>query len=227
MNAMPHLARKFLSASDQQAIREAVHKAEATTSGEIVPMVASASYHYPMADVLGAAALSLPMAIVLTPVIGGLFWIGSQNMWVFIGLFAALFAVCHEVVKRTTWLKRLFISGKEMEEEVHEAAQISFFSRELYRTRDQTGVLIFISLLERRVHVLADKGISDRIAQQEWEDTVGIIIEGIKRKSQAAAICEAIEKVGRLLSEHFPVKPDDKDELENLIIADNDPVEDR
>ena len=45
-----------------------------------------------------------------------------------------------------------------------------------------------------------------------------IIIDGIKQKRQAEAICKAVEKTGDLLKEHFPIKPDDTDELDNLII---------
>jgi putative membrane protein len=219
---MQDLAEKFLTESDRQAIRAAIHRVEAKTSAEIVPMVVSASYQYPMADVLGAAALSLPTAIALTPMIGGLLWIGSQNMWVFIGLFSILYAGFFQVVKRTSWLKRQFIATSQMQEEVIEAAQTSFFAQGLYRTRDQSGVLIFISLFEHRVFILADKGISSKIDQQKWDEAVGIIVAGIKRKTQAASICEAIEKVGRLLAGYFPAKADDADELSNLIVQNND-----
>ena len=115
-------------------------------------------------------------------------------------------------------LKRLFISDREIEEEVEEAAVTGFFREGLYRTRDETGILIFISVFERRVWVLADRGINDKVKEGQWDDIVRMIIEGIKSKDQANAICKAVDKVGMILKEHFPIKQDDSDELKNLII---------
>ncbi|MFC1896668.1 TPM domain-containing protein, partial [Thermodesulfobacteriota bacterium] len=192
--------------------------AEKETSGEIVPMVVSTSYHYPMADVVGGATLAAPLSMIFTPFVGGWLWIGSQNMWVFLGLFALLFIIFHETVKRTVRLKRLFLSKKQIEEEVQEAATTSFFKEGLYRTREETGVLIFVSVFEHRVWVLADRGINEKVPEGQWDEVVGIIVDGIKQKRQAEAICEAVEKVGAVLKEHFPVRPDDEDELKSLIV---------
>ncbi len=58
----------------------AVKEAEKLTSGEIVPMVVSASYRYPMANVIGAAVLAHPISLMLTPLVGGRLWVGTQNM---------------------------------------------------------------------------------------------------------------------------------------------------
>ena len=62
---MKNLAEKFLNKEERQRIRAAVSEAEKNTSGEIVPMIVPASYHYPMADVLGGASLALPVAILV------------------------------------------------------------------------------------------------------------------------------------------------------------------
>ena len=56
-------------------------------------MIISASYHYPMANVTGAAAFALALGLLFTPLIGGWLWIGSQNLWLFIGLFTVFFIV--------------------------------------------------------------------------------------------------------------------------------------
>jgi putative membrane protein len=218
---MKSLMQKFLSKTDREEIQEAVRQAELTTSGEIVPMVVSSSYTYPMADVLGAAAFSLPLSIIATIAAGNVFWLGSQNMWIFIGLFGLLFAGFYEIIKRTSWLKRLFVAGSEMDAEVKEAAESAFFKEGLHRTRHETGILIFISIFERRVWVLADRGINAKVPQDAWNNIVDQITAGIRRHRQCKAICEAIQTAGRLLTEHFPVQPDDTDELQNLIIPES------
>jgi len=218
---MKDLAKKFLSEADREKIRKAIETSEGQTSGEIVPMVVSCSYHYPMSNVIGAITIAFPLSILLTQIIGELFWIGSKNMWLFIGILTVTLTVFHEIVKRVPWLKRLFISKKEMEEEVREAALTGFFTEELYRTRDETGVLIFISVFEHKVWVLADRGINARVPEGYWEGIVRHIVDGIRNRRQGAAICEAVARAGELLREHFPIKPDDTDELKNLIVQDD------
>ena len=83
---------------------------------------------------------------------------------------------------------------------------------------DETGVLVLISVFERKVWVLADRGINARVQAGQWDDIVQMIVEGIKQNRQTDAICEAVEKIAELLKTHFPIKPDDMNELKNLII---------
>ena len=215
---MKNLAKNFLTDTDQKKIIDSVKEVEQITSGEIVPMVVSSSYHYPMSDVIGGFIFSLPISLIMTNFIGGRLWIGTQNMWLFLGLVTVLFILFHWIIKNVLWLKKLFISKRELDAEVEEAALIGFFNEGLYKTRDNTGILLFISVFEQRVWVLADKGINDKVDRGQWDKIVNIILDGIKRKSQADAICQAIIKVGEILEEHFPIKPDDRDELKNLII---------
>ncbi len=217
---MKDLAKKFLTANERDRVTEAVREAEKMTAGEIVVKIISASYHYPMANVIGAALFALPLALIFTALTGEWLWIGAQNMWLLLGYLAVLFIVFHEIIKRTLWLKRLFISEREVNEEVEEAAVTTFFSEGLYRTRDETGVLLLISVFEHKVWILADKGINARVEDGQWEDIVGRLIRGIKQKRQVDAICEAVAQIGAILKAYFPVKPDDTDELKNLIIGD-------
>lgn len=218
---MKDLAKKFLTRQQREQVDAAVKSAEADTSGEIVCMIQSASYHYPMAAVLAATTLTLPTALILTPLVGGWLWLGTQNMWLFLGLFTVFFLPFYLLAHHVAGLKRQFISRREIEEEVEEAAVTGFFRHGLYRTRDATGVLIFISVFEHKVWVLGDHGINAKIEAGAWEEIVDIIAEGIKKGRSAAAICSAIQKVGDILKMHFPIKPDDTDELSNLIVADD------
>jgi putative membrane protein len=139
-------------------------------------------------------------------------------MWLFLGFLTVFFILFHEVIKRTPWLKRFFISQREIDDEVEEAAVTQFFDQGLYRTRDETGVLVLISVFERRVWILADRGINAKVDAGQWDDIVKIITDGIRQKRPAHAICTAVEKIGQLLKTHFPIKPDDTDEFKNLII---------
>ena len=218
---MKNLAETFLSKTERQRIETAVATAEKRSAGEIVCMVVSSSYHYPLSTVIGAAAGALPLALLAAYFLGGWLWIGTQNMWLFLGLFTLLFSLMYWAIGRFPQLKRLFISQREIDEEVEEGAVTAFFKQGLYRTRDANGVLLYISVFERKVWLLADAGIHQKVPQTSWDDLVGSVTRRIGRGDRADAICKAIENIGDLLQSHFPVKPDDTDELENLIVGDD------
>jgi putative membrane protein len=215
---MKSLSQKFLNDAEKRQVEAAVADAEKQTAGEIVVMIVPASYSYPMAEVIGAAACALPVSILLTIYIGGLFWMGTRDMWLFMGIFALLWLGFRYLVKGLPWLKRRFISKREVEEEVQEAAVTAFYQNGLFRTRDETGVLLYISVFEHKVWVLADRGINDKVPKDAWTEVVDVITSGIHEKRQGEAICTAVESAGGLLARHFPVKADDTNELKDLII---------
>lgn len=219
---MKDLAQKLLNQQEQAQVEAAVQAAEKRTSGEIVCMIVSSSYHYPMANVIGATALALPLALILTPLAGGWLWLGTQNLWLFLGIFTILFMAGYLAVKHSAALKRIFVSRKEMDLEVEEAAITSFFQHGLYRTRDNNGILLFISVFEHKVWILADEGVNEKVPEGHWDAIVSRLTEGIRRKQAAAAICRAINTIGEELRQHFPIKEDDTDELKNLIIEKED-----
>ena len=105
-----------------------------------------------------------------------------------------------------------------MKEEVGEAAINSFYHKDINQTVDHTGILIYISLFERNVRVIADKGINAKVEKQVWQEVVDTIVRGIKSKGHGAAIAAAVDRCAEILAGHFPLKPDDRNELGNSII---------
>ena len=215
---MKNLVERFLSETDRKRIEKTVADVERKTAGEVVCMIVSSSYHYPLAGVFGATAVALPLALLSTHFIGGWLWVGTQNMWLCIGLFAILFAVAGWFFNRLPYLKHPFIAQREIDAEVEEAAITAFFREGLYRTRDANGVLLFISVFEHKVWLLADKGIHEKVPADEWENLVVRITQGIGAGKGVDAICSAINAIGDRLASHFPIKADDTNELKNLII---------
>jgi putative membrane protein len=120
--------KKFLGKAELEQIESCVREAERTTRAEIVVMVAPASHDYPMAGLLGSAAISVPASVALTRTVGPLVWAGPHDLWVFLGILFPLFFLFRELVMRLPRLKRFFVSEKEMDFEVREAATIHFFS---------------------------------------------------------------------------------------------------
>ena len=90
----------------------------------------------------------------------------------------------------------------------------NFLSENIFDTKDRTGILIYISEVEHEVVVLADKGIYSKTEDKEWQSIVKTIVQGIKTKSVADSIVEAIDKCKIILLNHgFNVTKNDTNEL--------------
>lgn len=212
------MATTFFSSSEQDKIRQAVQDAERKTSGELVPMLVSDSHSYPLAAVRGGALAALILSILFTETVAGMFWLHGSNMWIFLCLFFPLYWISNMLVTHNPVLKRPFLFNDEIETEVQSAAFASFFRERLYKTRDENGILIYISLLERRVWILADSGINERIEPGQWDAALQLITSGIKNGNACESLCQSIEMIGDILEKEFPVRDDDKNELHDLII---------
>jgi putative membrane protein len=106
-----------------------------------------------------------------------------------------------------------------MAEAVHLRSLAAFTAHGLHYTKAHTGILILASLFERRVVVLADRGINEKVRPGKWDEIVGIITTGLKSNDGCAAFCAAIEECGKILAVHFPRSPDDQDELKNNLVT--------
>ena len=212
------LAERFLTQNEQEEITRAVQRAEQQTTGEIVPMVVSASHAYPEAELTAAAVLSLAVAVAAALVTGSFFWWQGEMLWLFFGYLAVFFLIARPMVQRSPSQLRYFIRKQRAAVEVERAAFTHFYAAGLQATRDATGVLIYISVLERRVWILGDRGINEKIPQQTWQAFVSRLTAGIREHRQCAALCATIEEIGSLLHTHFPPKDDDRNELSDLII---------
>ncbi|HWQ26242.1 MAG TPA: TPM domain-containing protein [Chlorobaculum sp.] len=209
---MKDIVQKFLTAAGRLAVENRVKSAESGTSGEIVVMAVSSSSTYPAATLAGSGALSLTFAIIASLVLS------NDSLWLFITIFAPSFIAMHELVRRVPFLKRPFISRKAMAEEVEEAAIKAFYLRKVHETRDRTGILIYISLFEHSVQVLADTGIDSKVGKHLWREVVDTITDGIRKGRPAEAICTAVDRCGVMLQLHFPRKADDRNELGDAMI---------
>ena len=213
------LAESFFTAAERDQVTAAVQAAEQETSGEIVALVTSASHHYSQAATVGGFLLGLPLALLAMPWVGHFFWFDGQNVWIFLLCLTFFYPPLRLLVARWTWLKRFFLFTEQVGEEVSEAAMAAFYSHQLDATRERNGVLLFISVLERRVFILADQGVNDKVDRDHWRSIVDDLTAAIRRSQRGPAVCQTIGEIGAVLREHFPIHPDDKNELRDLIIC--------
>lgn len=217
---------KLLNDEEQKLVEAAIQKAESATSGEIVFAVTDASGLYRHATlqgtVLGMAVVTAVYMLIpyIHPAAADLAYFSHSDphfvthlLWTEFLSFA-FFYVALPFLPWRRWL----ISRREMDARVREAAFMEFYSSGLHRTRDCNGVEIFLSLFEREVVVLGDRGINEKMGEQHWQKVRDLIIRGVKEGKACAGICAAIESCGQALARHFPIKPDDVNELPNRVI---------
>ncbi len=215
---MQTLAQNFLTAAEQDKITAEVQQVELTTSGEIVVMVVSRSHSYPAAAITGSVFFALPLALILNTFIGPAVWIGSQNLWLFLALFALLYLLFLPLATRSDKIKRFFLNPRQVEEEVKEGTITAFFTEQLYKTERENGILLYISVMEQKVWILGDRGINAIVEEKTWDNIVSELTLGIRNKNRCEAICEAVKKTGEILKVHLPAQKDDENELHNIII---------
>ena len=77
---------------------------------------------------------------------------------------------------------------------------------------------MFISLLERRVELIADRGISEKINAEEWNGIVRELTDSLGRDDAVSGLVRAVGRCGELLKAHFPIDDDDVNELSDALV---------
>lgn len=205
-------ADNFFNDAEKDRISKAIEAVELSTSGEAAVMVVDESDSYGEALTLSAVFMS-GLAALIVSVATHHVTIWSYLPMVLLGFFPARF-----LIVKFPRLKLPFIRGKRLTEAVRERAVRAFFEKELYRTRDATGILIFVSLLEHKVWILGDRGIDEKIPPGFWNNLAVELAAGIREGHPCETLCSTIARCGEELKKHFPRKPDDKNELTNELI---------
>ncbi len=205
-------ADKFFTAEEKKRIERSVLAAESKSRGEIVPMVVDASARYTEVELLGL------LGGIIFGTLAAFLWAdpwGSSlvHIWPLMGGIVA-FLLC-----RVPLLKRNFLPKRRKVDAVTSRCLEAFSAEGLHYTKEHTGILLFVSLLEHEVRVMADQGINEKIEPVIWDAIVKILTTGLKSGNACDAFCQAIERCGEILATHFPGQSDDPNELPNRLVT--------
>jgi uncharacterized membrane protein len=101
---------------------------------------------------------------------------------------------------------------------VDELAKREFARLGIGKTRDKTGILIYMILKERQFYILTDSAINDKVTENTWHKIKDGMQEFFIKGMFAKGIIHGVEETGKVLAEHFPVKPDDTNEIPDEVI---------
>jgi putative membrane protein len=204
---------EFFSDAEKELIRQAVAKAETRSTGEIATMVVPESDRYREAEQLGALLVAGLVAVIAAVALR------HVTIWTYIPLVGLLFYPMLVLFRRFPRLKLSFAGPRRQAEAVRERALSAFYEKGLYRTREETGILIFISLLERKVWILGDRGINERIPAGSWQALAHELAAGLRSGRATDALCRVIAACGDQLASHFPRRADDRNELADDLLT--------
>lgn len=100
-------------------------------------------------------------------------------------------------------------------ESCRDRATALFTSLGVAKTREANGILVYVQLVDRRVEILADRGIAALIAQDEWEKLCRQMETAFAAKDYRRGMLDAIERITALLAQHFPASGNNPNELDD------------
>jgi putative membrane protein len=211
------LRQKFRE-EDLQRIKAAVKEAENRISGEIVPVIVERSGIYTIAN-YKASVIAGVFFFVLVIILDRYIIEDATNtlyydpLFIF-GVVVAGGALGALLASLSPPAKRWLVSRPYMDDCCRQSAENAFLEEEIFNTRHRTGIMIFISLFEHEVIVMADRGISKVVEQEEWDKIVAHLITYIRSGRIVDGVEAAIKRCGEILLEKgFRKSDDDINEL--------------
>jgi len=188
------------------ALTDAVRELEACSCAEVVVEVRSRSGSYAHADARFAALLAFLALIVLlfSP------WSVAPH-WVVIDV-AIAYLLGFLIARRSDSVRRLMTTERERAAQVRTVASSVFFERGVANTENESGVVIYHGMLERRIEILADRGVLLAVPALEWNT---LIAAARAKSADLRALVDIVRALRPLLEQHLPLREGDRDELAN------------
>ena len=201
----------ILTDNEKASISEAIKNAESQSTGELVTVITQASDDYWFIPSLWAAliALVVPAIIILI----GTWWDSTTIYSIQIGVFLSLL-----IVFRIPAIKYVLVPKSIKHRRASRVAREQFFLQGLQNTQGRTGILLFVSIAERYVEVIADKGINDVVPTGTWDKIVNDFINQVKAGRPGDGFIGAINGCAEIMREHFPASDINPDELPDHLV---------
>jgi putative membrane protein len=192
--------------SASATLTQCVNEIEKATDVELVLIVRGRSGDYRHADYLFGAILSF---------LGLLFLLFSpfefHHYWVAVDV-ALLFVIGAYVSSRSNAIRRRLTTTKSRETAVRVQAAAMFYEAGIANTNAEMGLLVYLSLFERRLELIADRGVLKGVPALEWNQIMFELHE-LGRNPEPETLQSGLAKLGVLLAQHLPATGENPNEL--------------
>ncbi len=186
-----------------------VKEIEQSTAAELVIVVRARSGNYRHADYLFAALTAFAglLCLLFLPVDFHQYWVPVDVVLLFVaGAF---------LCSRSARLRRMLTTEKFRAGLVRNGAAAMFYEAGIANTNAEMGVLIYLSLLERRLELIADRGILKGVPAREWNQRL-FELKQVGRHPEPQTLLKALRDLGALLAEHLPATGENPNELPDM-----------
>jgi len=225
----------MLSDKDRVRISAAITEAESRTSGEIFCVLTKSVSRYREVPLLWAAVVAFvvpPLLVFLglhRLALASIFssWTDDSARAMEGLILRALSAyglvqtglfLCVAIIVAVPGVRAMMTPGVLKQHRVRQAAQRHFVAVGARLTHAEPHVLIYASLADRRVELVAHDAIHKAVGEGPWNASVAAVVDGIKAGKAADGFVQAIEICGQALAEHFPPDGAPKNRLPNTIL---------
>ncbi|MCQ2610549.1 MAG: TPM domain-containing protein [Treponema sp.] len=226
MKAKTLIKKLNINEEARSRVEQAVADAESKTTGEIAVCLAAESSDYTGWELFAAFVASFLVFIVMLPFAQNIRFFYESLTWsspewylpAIYGFVVFSLVLIFFFVFNIPALDRFVIPASWRNKMVTCKAFEVFTRSGVYNTKDRSGILIYVSYIERQVRIIADTGIAKEISQDLWNLIADDLASEIGKKNTADGLCGSIEKCGALLAEKFPAEKDNPNELSDKLI---------
>ncbi|HEY0013934.1 MAG TPA: hypothetical protein VGB79_13920, partial [Allosphingosinicella sp.] len=86
------------------------------------------------------------------------------------------------------------------------------------KTHGRTGVLLYLSLQERRAEIVADEAIHSRVEPEVWGEAMAVLVEHVRAGRPGEGMALAVEKIGAVLASTLPKTLGDPNQIADRLL---------
>jgi putative membrane protein len=192
---------RYLTGGETASLDALVVRLEARTGVQIVPGVVGKSDSYPevpwKAFAIGASFSGLGVIVAddLRPQ-----WVTASTVLIHVIVILAVAATCALLAAFWPPIARLLVRSTRAHIEVRQHAESLFLRRGLFATRNRVGILVLVSLFEKRIEIIADTGFDGRVTEADWRDVITRMTPHLERRRPFEALRDALHAIEGLLT---------------------------
>jgi len=193
--------KQILNNQERSRLDQRIEEAEKKTGAQIVLAVIDRSDSYAeipwkaFALAVSVAGLFVFLHAMLWPE-----WPAGRTVLLALALPLTAGAVCALMAVYLPWFARFFLNAHRKEVEVRQYAESLFLSRELFSTSKRSGILLLVSMFERQVIILPDRGIKKRLCREALQEIITLMTATLASGRIAHALEKGLERLEETLA---------------------------